>query len=173
MSRPFVVNVGAIKRQVGNVASEHCEGPIGEVVVGDSTISADAVVSANIELRAAYGGIDVKGEATVPWHSQCRRCLVAIEGTTTTNIGEFVREINDDDEEASESETYQFEGDELDLEPLIRDAIVLALPLTALCREDCAGLCPNCGINRNESTCDCEIDLRDPRWSALDELREE
>ena len=60
--------------------------------------------------------------------------------------------------------------DEIDLEPLARETVVLELPQAPLCREDCLGLCPDCGVDRNEGTCSCEPP-RDPRWSVLDELR--
>jgi uncharacterized protein len=59
----------------------------------------------------------------------------------------------------------------LDLESLARDAVMLELPLAPLCSEDCLGLCPQCGANRNETSCTCVI-AGDPRWSALDALRD-
>lgn len=60
----------------------------------------------------------------------------------------------------------------LDLSELVRQAILLALPLTPLCRQDCAGLCPVCGNNRNLEPCTCETDTVDPRWSSLGALLE-
>ena len=60
--------------------------------------------------------------------------------------------------------------DTLDLAPLVRDALVLELPMAPLCRDDCAGLCPQCGANRNEGQCGC-VAPRDPRWANLDVLR--
>jgi uncharacterized protein len=71
-----------------------------------------------------------------------------------------------------DDEAYPLAGDVLDLEPLARDAVLLDLPLAPLCAEDCLGLCPQCGINRNEETCSCE-EPADPRWSALDSLRDQ
>ncbi len=58
----------------------------------------------------------------------------------------------------------------IDLGPLVRDAVVLELPMAPLCRDDCAGLCPQCGANRNEGDCGC-VAPRDPRWANLDVLR--
>ncbi len=52
----------------------------------------------------------------------------------------------------------------------MRDALLLDLPVAPLCRDDCAGLCPSCGIDRNQSTCDCDMTIPDPRWDALREL---
>jgi len=63
-------------------------------------------------------------------------------------------------------------GDELDLETWSRDAVAEALPAVILCREDCAGLCPTCGIDRNEASCDCADAPTDSRWDALRGLAE-
>lgn len=62
--------------------------------------------------------------------------------------------------------------DELDLEAWARDALALVLPAQLTCRPDCAGLCPHCGTNLNEGSCDCEEDTSDPRWDALREVAE-
>ena len=70
-----------------------------------------------------------------------------------------------------DEEAYPLRGDELDLEPLARDAVILELPLAPLCSEGCLGLCPTCGANRNTEPCAC-APPSDPRWSALDALRE-
>ncbi|MFN7940329.1 MAG: DUF177 domain-containing protein [Thermoanaerobaculia bacterium] len=62
-------------------------------------------------------------------------------------------------------------GEELDTEPLIREAVQLGLPDRPLCREDCAGLCPRCGKDRNAGACDCADESVDPRWAALAALK--
>ena len=76
----------------------------------------------------------------------------------------------DDDPDASDELSYPIEHGFVDLAPLVHDAILLDLPLAPLCRADCAGLCPYCGIDRNDESCDCQSPL-DPRWATLDELR--
>lgn len=74
------------------------------------------------------------------------------------------------DEELEDDEAYAIVDDDLDLRPMVRDAVVLELPLAPLCRADCRGLCPQCGADLNEETCQCEPP-RDPRWANLDVLR--
>jgi uncharacterized protein len=69
-----------------------------------------------------------------------------------------------------DDDAYLIEDDFADLAPLVHDAIFLDLPLAPLCREDCQGLCPYCGIDRNEATCDCQAPI-DSRWATLDGLR--
>ncbi len=65
---------------------------------------------------------------------------------------------------------YPYQGEEVDLEPLLREQILLAVPFAPLCSESCRGLCPVCGIDRNTGTCTCEAVPPDPRWSALKNL---
>ena len=71
---------------------------------------------------------------------------------------------------ASDEELYPIVDETIDLGLLARDAVVLELPMAPLCREDCAGLCVQCGANRNEGDCGC-VAPRDPRWANLDVLR--
>jgi uncharacterized protein len=75
--------------------------------------------------------------------------------------------VGDDEDE----DTYPLTGEQLDLAPLVRDALLLSLPLAPLCRPDCAGLCPVCGAELAEGPCGCDTTPTDPRWSALDDLR--
>jgi uncharacterized protein len=63
--------------------------------------------------------------------------------------------------------------EEFDLLPIVRERIILALPLKPLCREDCKGLCPHCGASRNTESCDCTDERQDERWSQLRKLKEQ
>jgi uncharacterized protein len=80
-------------------------------------------------------------------------------------------EAGDGPEVAEEDlDLFPYEGDAIDLEPLFREQFVLAVPFAPLCREDCKGLCPQCGINRNTGTCSCEPPI-DPRLAGLKGLK--
>jgi uncharacterized protein len=68
---------------------------------------------------------------------------------------------------AEELALSAYEGDALNLDDLVREQILLALPTRTLCREECRGLCPNCGANLNEGQCACDRTETDPRWAAL------
>jgi uncharacterized protein len=63
-----------------------------------------------------------------------------------------------------------YEGGGLELEDVLREQVLLALPMQRTCREDCKGICPVCGRNRNETACDCRIESGDDRWGALRKL---
>ena len=83
----------------------------------------------------------------------------------THNTGEGEREIEEDD-----LTTAFYENEEIDLGQLMREQFYLALPMKPLCREECRGLCPNCGANLNRTPCDCTIAWEDPRLAALKAL---
>ena len=73
--------------------------------------------------------------------------------------------------EADDLAVSVFDGEVIDIDELLREQVILALPSRALCREDCKGLCPVCGIDKNLKDCECESHPVDPRWTALNGLR--
>ena len=119
----------------------------------------------DLSLESLNEALVVKGTATVPWTGECRRCLGAIEETALVPILEVF------EDEPTEGETQPLRGGEIDVEPVVREAVLLDLPLAPVCRPDCQGLCPQCGADRNQGDCGCRGEAGDPRWSALDDLR--
>ncbi len=71
----------------------------------------------------------------------------------------------------AEAEIGYYQGDGILLEDVLREQVLLALPLKVTCRDDCKGLCPHCGTNLNEAQCSCAVVVEDPRWTALREIR--
>jgi uncharacterized protein len=102
----------------------------------------------------------VTGTVTARYVGECRRCLEPARGTIAVEVRELCAESGDGET------AYALSPKTLDLEPIVHDACILELPLAPLCREGCAGLCPQCGANRNTERCDCRA-LRDPRFAAL------
>lgn len=162
--RPFVVHVAQLRRAVGTRQREQRQGTIEGLDCSGSAVPEGATPVADVVLEAVLGGVSVTGTIQAPWVGACRRCLVPASGTLHLALRELYTDEGDGEE------TYPLVGDEVDLEPLVRDAVLLELPPAPLCRDDCRGLCPTCGANRNEESCGCEAP-RDPRWSALDVLR--
>jgi uncharacterized protein len=164
--RPFVVNVGVLRRGGVHAREEHRRGPLPGLQVTGSHVPDHGEVTIDALLEVASGtSILVSGTVAALWEGDCRRCLQPARGTLTTTVRELFEDRPQPDE------TYKLGGDQLDLEPLVRDAVLLELPQAPLCSEACAGLCPTCGANRNEGTCECDTNLTDPRWAALDALR--
>jgi uncharacterized protein len=75
------------------------------------------------------------------------------------------------DPDVDDIDLFPYSGEEVDLEPLMREQIILAVPFAPLCTDSCRGLCPVCGIDRNAGTCTCEAALPDARWSALKQFK--
>jgi uncharacterized protein len=109
-------------------------------------------------------GIVVHGTVSTPWEAKCRRCLKAVDGLAVAEIDEIYQiDVTDD-------EAYEIVGGQIDLIPAVREHVLLELPEAPLCRDDCAGICPICGIDRNQGACHCDATVRDERWAALDDL---
>ncbi len=142
----------------------------------------DAEVGMKITLSSYPGGVMASGTVDAPWAGECRRCGGPVSGQLQVAVRERYVEsggsgtsssspASPSPASADDEDAYPMTDDTLDLEPLARDAILLELPLAPLCRDDCLGLCPVCGANRNDEPCACE-QPPDPRWSALDVLRD-
>jgi uncharacterized protein len=171
---PFIVHVARLRRNPGTEWHEVRHGPVvlagplDELGIdpGRSVVPLEAEAEADVTLRPFTGGIDAVGTVRAPWVGICRRCTVPVSGDLRVTVSERFADapIGDDDL------LYPIVDDTIDLGPLVRDAIVLELPMAPLCREDCRGLCPQCGADRNETECGCVAPV-DPRWANLDVLR--
>ena len=168
MKRPFHVNVAPIRGVPGSRQSVEVFGPLDHLQTIGASVPSDAKVSFTGVLEAIEGSsIVATGAVRAPWVGECRRCLNEARGSVEVKVREVF------EAQSTEGETYSLEGDKVDLEPMTREAVMLDLPLAPLCRSDCAGLCPECGADRNEVSCQCTTDLGDPRWAALDVLKED
>ena len=127
-----------------------------------------------VELEAQYAGQDVvvRGRLSGRVELPCRRCLISVSRSVEEEVAWlFRRGLSRVEAEDAEIYLLPERGDELSLEEPIREHLMLAVPQFALCREECRGLCPRCGENRNETQCDCEPVEVDDRWAALRNLR--
>jgi uncharacterized protein len=126
-----------------------------------------ATLDLDLRLEAVMEGVLVSGTASAPLVGECGRCLDPIASEIEVDLQELYAYP---ESEATEDEASRLHGDFLDLEPVLRDAVVLALPLAPLCREDCGGLCTVCGARRDDVDCGHEVAPADPRWAALNDL---
>ena len=131
-------------------------------------------VEFDLRLEAVMEGVLVTGTAQAVVEGECTRCLEPIHEDIEVTFQElFVYDdtrhgVRDDSDE--DDETSRLEDDLLDLEPLLRDAVVLALPFQPLCQPDCPGLCPECGARLADDPDHAHDAAVDPRWAALAEL---
>ena len=115
-------------------------------------------------------GVLVTGTAQAGLAGECARCLEAVDEDIVADFQElFVYEKSD----AEDDEASRLEGDLLDLEPLLRDAVVLQLPFQPLCREDCPGLCTECGARLADDPGHQHDEAIDPRWASLQGLADQ
>ena len=134
---------------------------VGTDVIG---VPPGSPVDIEVRLESVVEGVLVTGTAEVTLTGQCARCLEPISSSEEVDLQELYLypDKEPDDEEAS-----RLQDDLLDLEPLLRDTVVLDLPYTPLCRPDCAGLCPDCGADLNADPGHTHGDRIDPRWAGL------
>jgi uncharacterized protein len=128
------------------------------------------------ELTEATLEVRVSGHVATSMEIACDRCLEPTVLPLQADFSLLYRPafLTPEQEEmavaASESEVGFYEGDGLDLADVLREEILLLLPMHRVCREDCKGICPVCGQNRNQVDCHCHQELADDRWAALRKL---
>ncbi len=134
-------------------------------------VPAGADVALDLRFEAVSEGVLVTGSAVAPLTGECARCLEPLTSTIEVSFQELYRYLPDPGEDEDDGEERFLDGDHLDLEPAFRDAVVLALPLSPLCRDDCPGLCAECGALLAEAGPDHgHGDKVDPRWGLLAKL---
>jgi uncharacterized protein len=122
--------------------------------------------------------IRVVGELSTRVEVPCARCLETVARDIERHFDLLYRPQGTDAgrEEISvttaEAEISYYTGDGLEVEDVVREQLLLAVPIKIVCREECKGLCPHCGKNLNQGSCDCHEQLSDPRWDALRGLRD-
>jgi uncharacterized protein len=172
MSRPFVVSTGELFRHPGARQRVQLAGPLPGVVLSTSRLTDDDDVQADLPLEAQGSALTVMGRLVGRWTGECRRCLATTGGELEVGLQEIF------EPDPVEGETYRLDRDQVDLEPALREALALALPLAPLCDEACAGPDPEDqpvtvedgseGDGANGTNAEGPAD---PRWSALDALR--
>jgi uncharacterized protein len=134
-------------------------------------VTAGADVALDLRFEAVSEGVLVTGSAVAPLTGECARCLDPLTSAIEVSFQELYRYLPDPGEDEDDGEEHFLDGDFLDLEPAFRDAVVLALPLSPLCRDDCPGLCVECGVKLADAgPGHGHGDQVDPRWGLLAKL---
>jgi uncharacterized protein len=166
MPAPLLVNATELLRQPGARRRIEVTVPRADVGVDDARLSGDVVVA--VDLESSLDDIVVSGRLSVPWSDECRRCLRPLSGDLEVDVEERYAlhpEASDD--------AFPITGGQIDLTPMVREEILLAVPDAPLCEADCPGLCPVCGADLQEGPCGCDTTTRDERWAVLDQLRDD
>ena len=140
------------------------------LVFHDITFPEPIRVSGHVSSMAGY--MELHLEAVVSYSTHCARCLEPIENILTFHIDKPVADTKGSlSLENKDTDDYLLiENNALSLDDAVSEQILMEFPMRHLCREDCKGLCPKCGNNRNNGDCGCDLHEQDPRLSALAEL---
>jgi len=167
VARPFLISTSELFRQRGARHPLTLAGPLPGLALSITRLTRDDVV-ADVVLEAQGETVTVTGTVTGWWEGECRRCLEPTGGQVFVEVSEVF------EPEPVEGETYPLGRDDLDLEPALRDALALALPVAPLCDEACAGPDPEAhpvtvAVDPDEGDGPAAPPA-DPRWGALDGL---
>ena len=166
---PLVLDTRELGRRPGSMRPVQLTAPapegLGIVDLIGVPVGAELVL--DLRLESVMDGVLVSGTATAPVTGECGRCLEPVNDMLTVRVQELFLYPETSIDSDQEDEVSQLEGDHLDLTSTLRDAVVLTLPLTPLCREDCQGLCATCGERLEDLPDDHGHDTTDARWGAL------
>ena len=159
----------------GGKFSRTCE--IGELSLNDNEVLLVEPAEVSGRVRREGKEVELCGELHAKIETACDRCLKPVELSIRAEFKErFVPAVSWRDEQQHELQEEDlnlavFDGEAIELDDLVREEMLLAMPAHVLCREECKGLCPVCGIDRNRSSCQCETVESDSRWEGLENLR--
>ncbi|MGH3941939.1 MAG: YceD family protein [Pseudonocardiaceae bacterium] len=171
---PWVIDTRELGRRPGAMRSYHRDVPapagLGLDVIH---IPEGDAVALDVRLESVMEGVLVSGTAVAPVAGECARCLDPLADRLEVELTElFAYPDTATDESTDPDEVSRVVDDLVDLEPVVRDAVLLALPQAPLCRDDCPGLCPECGGKRVELGADHRHETIDLRWAGLKRFSE-
>lgn len=145
----------------------------GDLGIALARVAPQSPIRMELRLESVMEGVLVSGVMDVQVSAECARCLEPIAWEEAVDVSElFAYPATDargavvEEPEDDEDPLPMLEGDLIDLEPTLRDSVVTALPMAPLCRDDCSGLCPECGVRLDDHP-GHEHQTVDPRWAAL------
>lgn len=164
MAMPLLVNVVELLRWPGTTKDVVVTVGAADLEFNDSRLT-DTPVDIALHLESLSNGVAVNGTATATWQGECRRCLAPLTERMVVEVSELYQQTQED------PEAYAIENDQINLLPMVRENVLVAVPLGPLCREDCPGFCPVCGQDLSEGECGCDNTVLDPRWAGLEGLK--
>jgi uncharacterized protein len=169
--KPLVLDTRELGRRPGSMRTLRFAAPapdgLGLDMIG---VPPGAELDLDLRLEAVMEGVLVSGTVSAPLAGECGRCLEPVESKLAVPVQQLYSYDDAEFEGDEDDDIGRLEGDLIDFEPTVRDAVVLALPLSPLCRDDCAGLCADCGGRWDDLPEDHAHDQVDPRWAELQDL---
>ena len=172
---PLVLDTRELGRRPGSQRKQALSAPApADLGIEVLRVPEGSPVEVDLRLEAVMEGVLVTGTVSAGLEGECVRCLEPIRDGVEVDLQElFVYEESDTASDEEDTGASRLEGDLLDLEPLLRDAVVLSLPFQPLCQDDCPGLCTECGARLADDPGHQHDERIDPRWAALAELTQD
>ena len=166
---PYVIDLRGQGRSPGTMREVRRSVPSPAGLVLDLVAVPDgSTLTLVLRLESVTQGVLVTGTVTAPIAGECGRCLDPVAGEIDAEFQElFAYPHSTTDETTDQDEVHRIEDDYIDLASVVRDAVVLGLPFTPLCQDDCAGLCPDCGRKLADLPPGHSHEQIDPKWAAL------
>ena len=166
---PLVINTHELGRRPGSMRTLELTVPApADLSVELLGVPTGSPLRVRLRLEAVMEGVLATGSASVGIAGECARCLDLLEDALDVQFQELYVYPESD---AEDDEASRLEGELLDLEPIVRDSVVLALPFQPVCAEECLGLCVDCGARLSDEPAHGHDDDVDPRWAALSTLK--
>lgn len=172
----MLLNLAKIRKNFGAVEKFHFSENWPAFTYADETIEFTSPVEVELGVANLANSIALSGQVQTDIVSVCSRCLKTFSTPVRTSFELQLCHYSDlpafraDQPETEEEDVVTWESDEMDLQPLLREQIVLALPMKSLCSVDCKGLCAKCGQDLNLGECGCDLRTVDPRLAGLAEF---
>lgn len=163
-SRPLQISVIEDLRRPGTRRHVQRSAVVDGLAITSAAVPAGEEVHLDLVLEVIGDDLVVTGSVTFPWTGGCRRCLADVDSSSAVRLREVF------ERRPVEGETYQLGDGVVDLESMVRETVLLALPLAPLCANDCVGPAPDKFPTLIPSD-EPDVEARDPRWAALDDLR--
>ncbi|MFL6240925.1 MAG: YceD family protein [Actinomycetes bacterium] len=162
---PFVLDTRELGRRPGSMRAVRrtVAAPSG-FGLNLTAVPVGSPIELDLRLEAVMEGVLVSGRAAATVHGECARCLDPVSFPVEAELCELYAYPG---HESDDEDIGRLEGDLINFEPQLRDAIVLALPLRPVCDDECAGLCATCGVRLADEPAEHSHDEADPRWAAL------
>ncbi len=167
MRNPLLVNALEMLRRPGTAKDVEIF-VLPEVVdIDDPRLVPGTEIAVVLNCESLSDGIVVNGHIGVVFQGECRRCLTPVGASMDIAVHELYQLV------LTDPDAFEISNDQINLAPMVRETVLLELPDAPLCQSDCLGLCPTCGVDLNHRQCACGGEATDPRWAALDGLRDQ
>ncbi|NLN83288.1 MAG: DUF177 domain-containing protein [Firmicutes bacterium] len=173
----MMLQVAELKRRTGSQRKTRWQEPIENFDLKDTDFKLLAPIQAKVQVTNVGDRMLVEGEAVAKLLTTCCRCLIEFEQELIIDLEEtflFVSKVFSEEEGDEENEDRYLPvlmADQIDLTELLKESFFSQLPIKAVCKEECLGLCETCGKDLNEGPCDCQEEAVDPRFAILSQWK--